>query len=176
MGTGVIPSKEFISVGRILGVFGIEGWVKVFSFTEPRQNIISYSPIYISYKGGWVDVKVSGGRTQGKGIVMRLENVTGSDQVSPLIGAGLAISSTQLKPTEKNEFYWCDLIGLTIINSQDELLGQVDYLLGTGAHDVLVVKKSSGNRERLIPFVMDEIVKLVDLKNKLILVDWGVDY
>lgn len=171
-----MTSEEFVPVGKISGAFGVKGWVKVFSFTDPRKNILSYSPLYISRKGEWIEVKVSGGRTQGKGVVMGLENVTDRDQVLPLIGAELAIKNTQLKPTGKDEFYWSDLVGLTVINLQDEVFGQVDHILETGAHDVLVVKEDGKNDERLIPFVMEEIVELVDLDNKIIRVNWGVDY
>ena len=171
-----MASEEFVPVGKISGAFGVKGWVKVFSFTDPRKNILSYSPLYISRKGEWIEVKKSGGRTQGKGVVMELENVTDRDQVLPLIGAELAIKNTQLKPTAKDEFYWSDLVGLTVVNLQDQTLGQVDHLLETGANDVLVLKEDGKNEERLIPFVMDEVVKLVDLDNKLIRVDWEVDY
>jgi len=171
-----MTSEEFVPVGKISGAFGVKGWVKVFSFTEPRKNILSYSPLYISRKGEWIEVKKSGGRTQGKGVVMELENVTDRDQVLPLIGAELAIKNTQLKPTTKDEFYWSELVGLTVINLQAQTLGKVDHLLETGANDVLVLKVDGEDEKRLIPFVMDEIVKLVDVDNKLIQVDWGVDY
>ena len=169
-------SDEFIPVGKISGVFGIKGWMKIFSFTDPRQNILNYSPLYLSRKGEWVEVKVSNGRMQGKGVVISFADITEPAQVLPLIGAELAISEQQLKPTAKDEFYWSDLIGLTVVNVHDEILGIVDNLLETGAHDVLLVKDKEHATERLIPFVMDEIVELVDLDSKLIRVDWELDY
>ena len=169
-------SEEFIPVGKISGAFGVKGWVKVFSFTDPRKNILSYSPLYISRKGGWIEMKVSGGRVQGKGIVMGLVDITDPDQVLPLIGSELAITKKQLKPTAKDEFYWSELIGLTVVNMQDELLGQVENLFETGANDVLLVQDKEHKVERLIPFVMGEIVELVDLDNKTIRVDWELDY
>jgi 16S rRNA processing protein RimM len=92
-----------------------------------------------------------------------------------LIGAELAIRKTQLEPAEEDEFYWADLVGLSVENLDGEVLGTVDHLLETGANDVLVVKADKQD-ERLIPFVMEDIVKLVDLDNKLIRVDWGKDY
>jgi 16S rRNA processing protein RimM len=167
-------SEEFIPVGKISGAFGVKGWVKVYSFTEPRANILEYSPLFMSRQGEWIEIKVSGGHLQGKGLVMGIANVTDRDQVQPLIGAELAIKKDQLEPTEENEFYWADLIGLNVENLEGDLLGQVDHLLETGANDVLVVKAKG--KERLIPFVMDEIVKLVDLDNKLIRVDWDKDF
>jgi len=169
-------SEDFILVGKISGVFGIKGWMKVFSFTDPRKNILSYSPLYMSQKGGWVEVKVSGGRVQGKGIVLGLVDVTDPDQVLPLIGSELAIKPSQLKSTVEDEYYWSQLMGLTVINMNDETLGQVDSLLETGAHDVLVVKNKEQKTEQLIPYVMEEIVQSIDLDSKLIRVDWELDY
>jgi 16S rRNA processing protein RimM len=87
----------------------------------------------------------------------------------------LAIRKIQLEPADEDEFYWADLIGLSVENLDGEVLGTVDYLLETGANDVLVVKADKQD-ERLIPFVMEDIVKLVDLDNKLIRVDWAKDY
>mmetsp|Transcript_32520 Transcript_32520/g.41903 ORF Transcript_32520/g.41903 Transcript_32520/m.41903 type:complete len:173 (+) Transcript_32520:327-845(+) len=169
-------SEEFIPVGKISGAFGIKGWVKVFSFTDPRTNILEYSPLFLSRQGEWIEIKVSGGHLQGKGVVMGIANVTDRDQVQPLIGSELAIKKEQLEPAEEDEFYWSDLQGLTVMNLDDETLGQVDHLLETGANDVLVVKAKGENTERLIPFVMEEIVKAVDLDKQLIQVDWSKDY
>lgn len=169
-------SEEFIPVGKISGAFGVKGWVKVFSFTEPRTNILQYKPLFLSRQGEWIEIKVSGGHLQGKGVVMGIANVTDRDQVQPLIGAELAIKKSQLEPVEDDEFYWTDLVGLTVMNLEDDVLGRVDHLLETGANDVLVVSAEGSKAERLIPFVMEDIVKLVDLDNKIIRVDWGKDY
>ncbi|MDO7597077.1 MAG: ribosome maturation factor RimM [Pseudomonadota bacterium] len=168
-------SVEYVPVGKISGAFGVKGWVKIYSFTDPRENILSYSPLYLSRKGEWVEVKVVEGRLQGKGVVMSLDGVTDRDQVLPLVGVELAIAKTQIKPAGKDEYYWSDLIGMSVVNLQDEQLGQVDSLLENGAHDVLVVLNKD-KTERLIPFVLDDIVELVDLDNKVIRVDWESDY
>jgi 16S rRNA processing protein RimM len=169
-------SEEFIPVGKISGAFGVKGWVKVYSFTEPRANILQYSPLFLSRQGEWVEIKLSGGHVQGKGLVMGIANVTERDQVQPLIGAELAIRKDQLEPAADDEFYWADLIGLRVENLEGEALGQVDHLLETGANDVLVVKADDQDQDRLIPFVLDEVVKQVDLEQQLIQVDWGKDY
>jgi 16S rRNA processing protein RimM len=114
---------------------------------------------------------------QGKGVVMGLENVTDRDQVQPLIGSELAIKKAQFKPAQDDEFYWADLVGLNVVNLKGEHLGQVDHLLETGANDVLVLKQTNAEaEERLIPFVMEEVVKSVDLDNQIIQVDWELDY
>ncbi|MDG1687417.1 MAG: ribosome maturation factor RimM [Gammaproteobacteria bacterium] len=169
-------SKEFIPVGKIAGVFGIKGWMKVFSYTDPRKNILSYSPLFLSVKGQWIEAKVSNGRIQGKGIVIALDNVTDPEQVLPLIGTALAIKKEQLKPTSSEEFYWSELTGLDVINLDGYVFGQVDSIVETGAHDVLVVKNKELKAECLIPFVLEEIVQKVDLDNGVIEVDWEADY
>lgn len=169
-------SEEFIPVGKISGAFGVKGWVKVYSFTDPRTNILQYSPLFLSRQGEWIEIKVSGGHLQGKGVVMGIANVTDRDQVQPLIGAELAIRKDQLEPIEEDEFYWADLVGLKVENLDGEQLGEVDHLLETGANDVLVVKAAGLDKDRLIPFVLDEVVKQVDLDKQLIQVDWGTDY
>jgi 16S rRNA processing protein RimM len=169
-------SEKYVPVGKISGVFGIKGWVKVYSYTDPRQNILNYSPIFISRKGEWVALEVLSGRIQGKGIVLGLKGINDPDQALTLIGSELAIYKEQLKPTGKNDYYWSQLIGLTVTNHHDEVMGQVDSLLETGAHDVLVVKDKTSNTERLIPFVLDDIVLDVDLDSQAIKVDWELDY
>lgn len=167
---------EFISVGKISGVFGVKGWLKVFSFTDPRDNILNYKPLYMKQQGQWVKVEVTGGKLQGKAIVMSLKQVTDRNLAMPLMGAELAIQRSQLKVAAEDEYYWADLIGLNVVNQQDVLLGQVDHLLETGANDVLVVKTADVETEMLIPFVFDEVVLQIDLQNQNILVDWQADY
>ncbi len=168
-------TEEFLPVGKISGAFGIKGWVKVFSFTEPRSNILEYTPLFIKIQGEWKEIEVTGGKAQGKGVVMGFKNVTDRNQTLSLIGAELAIRKSQLAPAEDNEYYWTDLIGLEVINEQEQTLGLVDSLLETGANDVLVVKTVQGV-EILVPFVLDVIVKSVDIDKQRILVDWQIDY
>lgn len=168
-------TEEYLPVGKISGAFGVKGWVKVYSFTEPRENILSYSPLYISRRGEWLKVNLTGGQRQGRTIVMGLENVTDRDQAAALTGTEIAIRRDQLEPADENEFYWADLIGLQVINTENESLGEVDHLLETGANDVLVVV-SDNEPGCLVPFVMEEVVHSVDLDNQVIRVDWQKDY
>ncbi len=169
-------ASEYIPVGKISGVFGVKGWVKVFSFTEPRENILEYKPLYVLRHGDWLPIDVNGGQLQGKAVVMSLENVTDREQAMALIGSELAIKRSQLVETEDDEFYWADLIGLSVVNTEDQLLGQVDHLLETGANDVLVVDAIEPDTQYLIPFVLEKTVLDVDLENKQIRVDWQTDY
>lgn len=167
---------DFIPVGKISGVFGVKGWLKVFSFTDPRDNILNYKPLYMKRQGQWVKIDVTGGKLQGKAVVMGIKQVTDRNMALPLMGAEIAIERAQLKATAEDEYYWADLIGLNVVNQQGIDLGRVDNLLETGANDVLVVKAADNETELLIPLVFDEVVMQVDLQNHKIVVDWQADY
>ncbi|AFJ01954.1 16S rRNA processing protein RimM [Methylophaga frappieri] len=167
---------DLIPVGKISGVFGVRGGVKVFSYTEPRDNILNYSPLLMKRQGQWLEVAISGGQLQGKAVVLSIRNVTDRDQALALVGAELAIRREQLAKADKDEFYWADLIGMTVVDAQQSVLGKVDHLLETGAHDVLVIQSDSADESLLIPFVLDEVVLSVDMDKKLIQVDWQTDY
>ena len=162
-------------MGRISGVYGVRGWVRIFSYTEPRENIISYRPWFLSKnKADWTKTALEDGRRHGKGVVAQLAGCTDRDAAHALIGREIAVRRDQLPETASGEYYWNDLVGLQVINAQDEKLGRIDHLLETGANDVLVLKE--GERERLIPFVLDQVVLQVDLDNGVIRVDWDKDF
>ena len=158
-----------IPVGRISGVYGVRGWVRVFSETEPRDNILSYSPWLV----GGVAYALAEGRRHGKGVVARLEGCDDRDRAAALIGCTIAVRRDQLPPPSADEFYWADLEGLAVETSAGEPLGRVSHLFATGAKDVLVV---AGERERLLPFVWDDVVKDVDFDAGVIRVEWDPDF
>jgi 16S rRNA processing protein RimM len=162
-----------ITVGKITGWYGIQGWVKVYSYTKPITNILTYSPWQLCQQGQWQTVMVAEGRAQGKGLVARLESCQDRDQAARFIGAEIAINREQLPPTSAGEYYWSDLIGLTVVNTEGITLGQIDHLLETGANDVLVVK---GTQERLIPFLLERVILEIDLSKRLMRVDWEIDF
>jgi len=162
-----------ITIGRISGLYGVRGWVKIFSYTHPIKNILNYSPWQLGQHGQWQTISVSEGRSQNKGIIARLESINDRDQASRLLGAEIAVERQQLPQPSEGEYYWADLTGLTVINREGITLGQVDYLLETGANDVLVLK---GERERLIPFLLEQVVLDVDLAQSVLRVDWEADF
>ncbi len=163
---------DLICVGHILGSQGIKGWVRVFSSTSPRENIVKYSP-WLVEQGDVLKPTAVQGRLQGKNVVARLEGIADRNQADELTGCQIFINPEQLPGLEAGEYYWSDLIGLTVETLQGESLGKVASMMETGADDVMVLK---GERERLIPFVMDQIVMEVDLGSRRLVVDWSPDY
>lgn len=163
---------DLICVGHVLGAQGLKGWIRIFSNTSPRENIVNYSPWLIEQGNRLKTVAVKG-RLQGKNVVAKLEGIDDRTQAEALTGCQLFIRRQQLPGLEAGEYYWSDLIGLTVETPQGEPLGIVSGMLETGADDVMVLQ---GERERLIPFVMDEIVREVDLVKRRLVVDWSHDY
>lgn len=168
-----MTDRQYILVGEISGVFGLKGWVKIFSYTEPRENILSYSAWQLRKNGEIKSFKVKEGQRQGKNVVAHLETVDDRDVAESLIGWEIYIERDQLPALAQNEYYWTDLVGLNVITKSGVDLGVIDHLFETGANDVLVV---SGDRERLIPFLMGQTVLEVDLDGKCLTVDWDPDF
>jgi len=165
--------RKRIVIGRIGGPFGIKGWVKLLSSTEPRAKITEYRTWQLKQGGEWREWTVAEGHAHGKGVIARLEGVTNRDQATALMGADIAVWRSELGETKPGEYYWADLIGLDVQLESGRPLGKVSGLMATGANDVLVVK---GERERLIPFIHGQVIKRVDLAQGLIQVDWDPDF
>jgi len=161
-----------VLLGRINGIFGVKGWVKVFDYSRDRGGILEYPRWLLNQEGGWKEVAVLTGQRHGKGVIAHLENCADRDEAMTLVGTDIAVWSTWLAPAAEGEFYWYQLRGLTVINLEGELLGKVDHLMETGANDVLVVK---ADRDRLIPYVPGTVHE-VDLENSQILVDWDTQF
>lgn len=162
-----------IIVGKVQGLYGVSGWVKVYSYTKPIVNILTYSPWQLYINQAWVNVLVQAGREHGKGIIAKLEGCDDRNQAMAWLGAEIAIDRQQLPPTAADEYYWSDLMGLTVINQDNEVFGKVDYLFETGANDVMVVK---GERERLIPYLPGQVVQEIDLSTRTMRVIWDSDF
>ena len=188
-------TSEKVVLGRITGVYGVKGWLKVFSYTDPMESILDYSPWYIrpenprksTSKTPWSKVKLKAGKRHAKTVIVKLEHCNDRDEAMPYIGSEIAIELEQLEALkEKDEYYWHDLIGLRVINQQDIELGVVKNLMETGANDVLVVVSEqegletegseTGNKEHLIPWTMHNAIISVDLEQGVIEVDWDEDF
>mgnify|MGYP001038512650 FL=1 len=164
-----------VLIGRIVGLYGVQGWLKIESFAEPRMRIFDYQPWLLGAAPG-PEREVSGvkGRPQGKGMVARLPGVDDREQAAALIGTDIYVAREQLPPPAEGEYYWVDLEGLKVVTTDNVELGRVSHLFATGANDVVVVR--DGSRERLIPFVQGSYVRSVDLSAGRMVVDWDPEF
>ncbi len=168
-----MQTQDRIIIGKIGSAYGIKGWVKVQSFTDPIDNILDYAPWYIFYQKQWQAIELMAGKPHGKGIIVQLQGCQDRNQAELYRGCEIAMGVEQLPPLDENEYYWNELIGLTVQTIEGTTLGTVDYLFTTGANDVLVLK---GQKQRLIPFLQGQVVKKVDREKRLIIVHWDPEF
>lgn len=166
-------TEELISLGKISGVFGVKGWVKVHSYTDPREKIVEYGHWLIKHQGQWQAVELQQGKRQGKTVIAKIVGLDDRNEAELYRGDEIAIYPSQLDTLDENEYYWHQLTGLKVVTTEGVELGLVHHLLETGANDVLVVQ---GERERLVPFTVGHTVTDVDLEGQVITVDWDPEF
>ncbi len=159
-------------MGRIAAPFGIKGWIKVQPYSEDPGTLMDFVSWRVGRGEQQAHYTVDIVQNHGKALVAKLAGIDDRDAADALRGQEISVAKRDLPPPEENEFYWSDLIGLTVVNREGAELGKVDSLMEGGANDLLVVK---GAREHLIPFVAAFVGK-VDLAGGTIEVDWGEDY
>ena len=162
-------------MGRVTVPFGVKGWIKIHTLTDDPESLCDYAAWHLGRNGNWREVKVIAARLQGNTLVAQLEGVIDRDAAAALRGSDIAVPRAELPEVEEGEFYWADLVGLTVVNVENVEFGRVERILQTGANDVLVVSGREGRQETLIPFIAD-VIKQVDLPTGRIVVDWGEDY
>jgi 16S rRNA processing protein RimM len=158
-------------MGRIVGSFGVAGWVKVKAFTESADGLGEYESWIVRTHDGWRAMGVEGFDVHSKGPVAKLAGCGDRDAADALRGSDVAVPREALGEAGEGSMYWVDLVGLEVVDQSGKSLGKVEGLFETGDTSVLVVK---GNRETMIPFVPD-YVKSVDRDAKRITVDWKAD-
>ncbi len=163
---------EPVVLGRISGFFGVRGWVKVYSYTEPRDAVLNYRSWLLSSNGDWRAAEVAEGKRHGKTVIARIEGIEDRDQAAALIGCDIGVPRSEMPETDDGQYYWSDLEGLLVLTKSGAELGTVEYLIETGANDVMVI---NGEQEYLVPFVIDDVVLDVDLAAGVITVDWEWD-
>lgn len=166
-------------LGKITSVYGVKGWLKIYSHTEPMDNIMAYSPWLLKRNNQWIEVKVAASKRHGKGLIARLEGVEDREQARTYCGLDIAISKTQLPALAEGEYYWSQLEKLLVYTQKGELLGRVSHLMETGSNDVLIVRgnaESIDRRERMIPYLPDQVIKEINLETGTMRVDWDPEF
>ena len=168
-----------VTLGRLGKTHGIKGWLRLYSYTDPALNITEYRSFFASHEQWQQELVMDQVQEQGSKLIAHFEGYDNPEAAQQLVGAELQVDTDALPELESDEFYWHQLSGLTVINTDGQVLGRVDHLLETGANDVLVVQAtetSVDEHERLIPYLRDTVVKKIDLDSGEIEVEWGVDY
>ncbi len=166
------PGSRPVLVGRIVGLFGVSGWVRVYSYTEPKTNLLAYEEWLLQTGSEWQPACIEAGQQQGKGLIAKLKGLDDRGRAREWLGCEIAVPRSALPELGPGEYYWVDLQGLRVRTLEGIELGSVSHLFETGANDVMVVQ---GDRERLVPFTLDHVVQRVDQDKGVIEVDWEPD-
>jgi 16S rRNA processing protein RimM len=160
-------------LGELVGVHGLQGWLKLRSHTDPVDAILGYRPWLLRHRGSERLLEQVRGRVQGKGLAVQLPGVDSREAAEALVGAEIWVDRDALPPAAPGEYYWTDLEGLDVVTVDGVPLGRIHHMLATGANDVMVVH---GDRERLVPFVQPDVVTRVDLADRRVTVDWDPEF
>ena len=172
------PAEDLVVLGKIVSVFGIKGEVKVYSFTEPLDNLLDYRRWTLRRDGESKQVEVVSGRLHGKVLTAKLKGLDDREVARTYAGYEICVPRSLLPTLDQGEYYWYQLEGLKVIDQQGQLLGKIDHLLETGANDVMVVRPCAGSlddRERLLPYT-GQCVQSIDLQAAEMRVDWDADF
>ena len=169
----VTPAREAsgkpVILGRLGGAHGLKGWLRVFSCTQPRENIFAYRPWLLERDGGWIEQDFSDSECRGAELLVRFAGVEDRDAAGAWVNRQVAVWRARLPEPAPGEYYWADLLGLEVVTLSGDSLGKVVELRETGANDVLIV---AGKTRCLVPFIRPDVVRRVDLENGAISVDW----
>jgi 16S rRNA processing protein RimM len=163
--------RSRVVLGRIGAPFGVHGWVKVQSYTEPPEGIVGYAPWELVRAGTLGRRAVMDWKRAGGGMAVRLEGIESREAAQALTGAEVCVNRSELPPTAPGEYYWHDLVGLAAFDRSGMALGRVSGILELPAHPVLVLE---GERQRLVPLVRERLVG-VDLGGGRLVLDWHPD-
>lgn len=166
-------TQRVVVLGKIAGTFGVQGWVKVSSYTEPLDNVLNY-PVWQLRRGAdWSAIKVTAGRVTGKGVLAKLEGIATPEDARVLVGTEVGVWRHELPPTQSGQYYLSDLEGMAVINAEGESLGKIDHFRSTPSATVVVIR-SEGRPEQWVPFVKERIVN-IDVAAGRVTLDWPTE-
>ena len=171
------PDDRIVILGKIVGTFGVKGWLKVSSYTEPAANILDYEVLQIRAGQigggaiGWSAIRIEEGRETDKGVLAKFAGIETPEAGRLRTGAELGVWRSEMPAPAAGEYYWSDLEGLEALNVEGEVLGQVDHFRTTPAGTIVVIQ---GKQELWVPFVKERIVK-VEIDAGRIVLDWPAD-
>ncbi|MDG2434187.1 MAG: ribosome maturation factor RimM [Gammaproteobacteria bacterium] len=166
-----MQNDKTINIGKVIGLHGVKGWLKILSFSSPPENIFNYKSLIISNKYINQIFHIEDSRKQGKKILIKLDNIDDRTSAESLKESDIYIQRSDLPQLSEDTYYWEDLLGFNVFNQNNIKIGNVDSFIETGSNDVLIVKTAK-NKNILIPFIMNKSIKVVNIESHCITVDW----
>ena len=156
-----------ILIAKIQAHQGLNGWLKVYSYSETKQKFSEYKYFFIQKENNTIRLDIED-ISIGKSIKVKFKNFNCREDSQEYIGKEIFINENQLDALEANQFYWNELIGLTVYLNNGKKIGIVSDIIETGSNDVLVIK---GKEEILVPYVFGESVMEVAVEEKKIIIN-----
>ncbi len=166
-------NTDWLVIGRFGRPHGIKGFITVVSFTEPRENILNYTHWHVGSNNQWQPLNVLQTKVNNKFILAQVEGYAEREQVARLTNVEIAVKREQLQALKPDEYYWHELMDMSVVTKQGRVLGVVSEIMATGSNDVLVVL---GEGRYLIPFLPEDVILEIDSRKRLITVDWDPDF
>jgi 16S rRNA processing protein RimM len=164
--------QQKITLGRFGTVYGIRGWLKVISYTEPTEKILDFPIWQIHHEGRWETVHVEEGKLHSGKVVVKLAECDDRELARRYTNDTIAVLPHELPPLPKEEYYWADLVGLQVVTTEGINLGVIEQMMATGSNDVMVV---IGEHRRLIPY-LKKVIRSIDLPNKIMIIEWDASF
>jgi 16S rRNA processing protein RimM len=161
-----------VVLGQVGGAFGVQGWVRIQSYTDPPTNILKFGRWQLGRAGQWREVEVEDGKMTAKGVLAKLAGVETPEEARLVTGSEIAVERDQLPAAAPGEYYWSDLEGLAAFGQNGQSLGRIEEFRATPAGTVVVIR---GERQHWVPFVKERIVS-VDLDAGRVVFDWAADW
>lgn len=166
---------DFIVIGRITSTHGVKGWVSIESYSSNKKDIFNYK-LFLNNNKKFTIIDVSDYKLMPKKIILKIKNIDSIDTAETLLGYQIYTKSNQLNELDEDEYYWNKLIGCNVYTDENNLLlGKVTSIIRNISSDILVIKHKENKEEILIPFIKTYLQE-VNLKEKIIKVDWENDY
>ncbi|WP_367680298.1 ribosome maturation factor RimM [Candidatus Fukatsuia anoeciicola] len=175
-----IVSMQPIILGKIGSVYGIHGWLRVFSYTENTNNIFNYKPWFVQQEREWQYIELENWKCHNQDFIIKIKNINNRETASQLTNSKIIVDTLHLPTLSNGEYYWKDLIGCQIVTTHGYQLGKIINIIETGSNDVMIVKANLkdafGIKKRLIPYLDGQVIKQVDIIAQRIEVDWEPDF
>lgn len=157
-----------VIIGRFGSVHGVKGDIRVFLYTQPIELALECFPWQVEINNEWQPLNITKTKWHNDQLLVHIENIDDRDVAKRYTNLNIGIERSQLPELDDDDYYWSDLVGLRVINQNNEELGKIEYFEVTGSNDVFVVK---GKKEYCLPY-LDDVVKEIDLKAGIMRVEW----
>jgi 16S rRNA processing protein RimM len=164
-------SSALIQLGFVGAPFGVRGWIKLRSHTDPPERLLDHRNLCIGQGSARRTYRIEASGRSGGALTVKLAGVEDRDQAQALRGAQVCVPRSELPQREVKDFYRADLIGCEVVNLDGAGLGIVQHFIESPAQVLMVVR---GEQEFWIPAVPQHL-RRIDLEARRVIVDWNAD-